>query len=137
MSRTWSFYDPATGEFTGRTYSGSPAGLELNTPDGCSAFEGSVDHETMRVNPETDALEQWRDPPPSADHVWDAAGQAWRLSRTAQQRDVLARIGELEAQQLRPLRELALDPASAQARSRVQAIETEISLLRALLTRPD
>ncbi len=44
--------------------------------------------------------------------------------------ELLAKIRHFEAQQDRPLRELAIDPTNADARVRVVAIEAEIAELR-------
>jgi len=131
MTRTWSFYDPATGEFIGRTFAGPDTALAINTPRGMVAFEGDHDHRTMRVNLGTGALERWRDPPPSRDHQWQA-GQ-WVRSRVAARREALAQIVALEAQQLRPLRELAVDPDNPIARERLTSLDAQIAELRELL----
>lgn len=137
MTRTWSFYDPATGEFIGRTFTGPDTALAINTPRGLVALEGAHDHRIMRVNLDTGALEQWRDPPPPGRHEWD--GAAWKPTRLEERRTALARIAALEASQARPLREMALALAAGSddpdAATRVAAIDAEIAALRAVLNK--
>lgn len=75
---------------------------------------------------------------PSPEHEWNTTTRRWCLSEAAQKRaqeriDALAQIATLEAAQLRPMRELALNSQNAEARQRLEAIETEIAALRASL----
>lgn len=68
---TWSFYDPATGSFVGRTYRG--ADLAANTPAGCAAIEGRFDHRTQRVDLATGQVVAWEPPPQPAAEARDRA----------------------------------------------------------------
>lgn len=102
MSRTWSFVDELTGKPTGQTFSGPEHALAANTPPGCRAIPGMLEH-VRRDDPEL------------------------RRSRTIQ------RIEVLERRQLRPIRELQLDPTNDDARRRLDEIEQEIQQLRATL----
>ena len=82
-----------------------------------------------------ECLVDYQPPQPSADHEWNPESRRWTLSETVRQRNeartaALARIAVLEAAQLRPMRELALNPQNAEARQRLEAIETEIAGLR-------
>jgi hypothetical protein len=132
--KTWSFYD-ATGLFVGRTFTGPSENLEMNTPQGHAAMEGVHDHLSRRVDLETGETVDWQPPQPSADHVWNADTKRWQLHQAVQDKLVrrqaaVGRIAALEALQARPLRELARDPSSAEARKRLAAIEAEIAALR-------
>lgn len=133
MNGSWSFYDPATGRLVGRTFSGPASMLAANTPAGLAAIAGEHNHITHRVTLATGEVEQWRDPRPSDDHEWDSEAGAWRRSAAADRRDALARIVGLEAQQLRPLRELAVDPDNPIARERLTSLDAQIAALRELL----
>jgi hypothetical protein len=117
---SWSFYNPATGEIHTRTFSGSTKLLALNTPPGTVAIEGSFNHRTQRVDVRTGNVVDYQ---PGIDAVRDEL-----LKQQAQDR-----IDALEAAQLRPIRELLIDPADATAKQRIIEIETEITTLRARL----
>lgn len=137
--KTWSFWDSARGEFTGRRFSADDgSALAANTPPGCRAIEGVFDRHAHRVDEVTGKVVVWRTPQPSDDHEWDADEKAWRLSRAALRRDALARIHDLEAQQARPFREISIarelgEKPSAEALERLLTIERQISELRATL----
>lgn len=133
MNGVWSFYDPANGRLVGRTYAGPADGLAINTPPGLVAVPGDHNHETHRVTLETGAVEQWREPRPTRDHEWDSTAGAWRLSRAAEHRAAREQIAALETKQLRPLRELLVDPSNMPARHRLADIENEIAALRQIL----
>ena len=77
--RAHSFYDPATGLFTGRTFatniaadSDHAAALAANTPPGMAHAEGDHDHLSQRVDIErlaredSDALTAWNGEAPAA-----------------------------------------------------------------------
>lgn len=70
---TWSFYDPATGLFVGRTYTGELQLLSAHTPDGCVAIQGEYDHECQRV--ENGLVVACRPPQPDGPHIW--SGERW------------------------------------------------------------
>lgn len=57
MSNTWSFYDLATGEFIGRSFTGPAAEVEVNTPSGAGAYAGDVPRWGFKVNLTTLELE--------------------------------------------------------------------------------
>jgi hypothetical protein len=130
--RTWSFYLLETGAFTGRTYSSTdPDTLARNTPPDCVAIEGTFDPRTQRFDSRAGMVEHWRPAPPSDDHEW--IDGAWRLSAAAIRRRTLAQIRAIESQQLRPLRELAVDPDNPIARERLTSLDAQIAALRELL----
>lgn len=117
---TWSFYDRATGLFAGRIYSGPDDCLGMNTSDGFVAIEGMFDRHTQRFDIERGEV------------IEDLSLSAGRDQFERRQR-ALTHIAELERRQLRPTRELAIDPSNESARERVQAIEAQIAGLRAQL----
>ena len=115
---TWSFFDSTTGKFSGRTFSASnDRDLKGNTRPGFVAIEGEYDSFRQRVDLATGeviedlSLGQERD-------------QARRRDATLQQ------IADLEQKQLRPLRELAVDPNNGAAETRLRAIDEKIAELR-------
>lgn len=138
--REFSFYDPATGLFIGRTFACDEAdpvrrqkALEAHTPAGSKAIEGRHDHLSRRVNLETRAVEDYQPPQPSADHEWNPDAKRWQLradvaERQARRAAALAEIARLEASQARPIREAALGMAGAI--ERVRAIDARIAELR-------
>jgi hypothetical protein len=124
MMRRWSFYRLSDGAFTGQCLMSSQDALAGNTPPGCAALEGNYDHRSQRVDLQTGTV------------VDDAAlAEENRRSREQQQRrdHATLSIAELERRQLRPTRELQIDPTNAEARSRLEAIETQIAGLRTSL----
>ena len=135
MTRTVSFYDAATGQILGATFTGPDHAIELNTPAGCLAIEGEHDHLSRRVDLETGEVVDWQPPAPDEDHEWNPERKRW-LKRpevvAAEQADQSARaqIAAAELAQLRPLRELLLNPNDAQARTRLQQLEETIAAAR-------
>lgn len=129
---TWSFYDPATGELTGRTFSGPESLLEVNTPNGHAAVEGCHDRLARRVDLATGDVVPWQPPQPTADHEWHAELERWVLNAAAVKRlGTLDRIVELERSQHRAMREAVL--GSATARDRLLEIDQAIAALRSQL----
>lgn len=153
MNHYWSYYLLATGLFTGDVYRGSQAGALANLPAGCGVAPGKFDYLSQRI----DLTVPWDlndDPPPVIDYVpaappdteletfrWDArlrrhvgtptlaANKAVRVARLKLQ------IGQLEAAQARPLRELVLAVAASQApapgtKATLQAVEDAVLPLR-------
>jgi hypothetical protein len=114
---TYSFYDPATGEISKRTFSGSARVLGLNTPTGMIPIEGAFDHRTQRIDPETKLPVDY------------APGIA---EVTAEKRDSRARaqIEALQTAAIVNLIDLALDPTDLQARQRLVTIRNRITVLR-------
>jgi hypothetical protein len=132
----WSFYDPKSGQFLDRTYSGLESTLLMNTPAGCVAWLAKVDCYSQRLNVVSNQLEDYQPPSPGDDYEWihdDERGnrvRRWRLKLEIQQaRELkaanLSRITELESRQHRRVRELleASDP-------QLQEISREIAALR-------
>lgn len=109
-----SFYDPKTGLFTGRMFIGPARTVELNTPSGCKAMPGKYDHRSQRVDLETGEVVAYEAPP----------------DPRARRRKVRQRIASLERRQLRPLRELALNPEDSDTRARLAALDGEIAKQR-------
>lgn len=134
--KTWSFYDPATGRFTGKRFTGNERTLEANRPQGLAAIEGEHDHLSRHVVDEE--VVDWQPQQPDAEHEWNADSKRWQRRREVielEERSTLAveEIHRLEASQLRPMRELALNPANEDARERLNAIEQQIVMHRARL----
>lgn len=130
------FYDPSTGLFTGRCYRGPRKALRLNVPDGCECAEGHYDPLSQRVDVDSGAVVDYRPPKPDDDHEWDDERKRWQLRPEVvllrRNREMaFQRIDELERRQLRPARELAIDPSDEAAARRLREIEKEIQALRA------
>lgn len=124
--KTWSFFDPATGLFSGRGFSGTEMALSENTPDGLVPIEGTYDRRSQRIDVATGAVVAHE---PTAPEI--AADSHAALKRQRRQR-----IVALEQKQLRPLREIAIDPSNAEAKQRLQEIDDEIAAKRAELRQP-
>lgn len=118
----WSFYDPQTGLFTGRKFTGLTEYLAANTPTGCAAVEGAYDARSQRVDLQTGAV---------VDDADLAESNRQRRDREQRRAHASLRIEELERRQLRPMRELQIDPANAEALARLRQIEAQILALRA------
>ncbi len=94
--KTYSFYEPDTGLFTPRQFSGPEETVEANTPAGTVAIEGQHDWRRVRFNLATQEIEPYQPPsPPStewATYAWDAEAWTWVASPTeaAVARDVRA-----------------------------------------------
>lgn len=118
---SWSFYDLTTGEFsTRRISSTAPLSLKKLTPAGCAPIRGRYDRRTQRVDIATGAVvERVR----AQSEIDAEAQQSTRMT-------ALARIRQLEEQQARPLRELAIDPANTAARARLATLDEQIAGLR-------
>ncbi len=135
----WHFYDLTTGLFRRqRLASSDPALVEANTPPGCGAYAGAVDPESQRIDLATGALVDWQPDQPSSEHEWDPAARRWELTRDAAKRearriDAEREIERLERQQLRAMREVALDGGNEDAKTRLRAIDDEIAALRPAL----
>lgn len=148
MMRHAHFYDAATGIFSGKSFSfpnGREDVLRANTPEGCSVFEGDVDHLCQRIDIASGKLVDYVPPQPDADHEWNGISKRWVRSASVEQskQSVTAarfRISELESMQSRAIREHLLRPNdrdpkdSKTARERLQAIDDEIAALRAAIS---
>lgn len=139
--KRWHFYRLADGIFTRATIAATHAELVAeNTPEGCGAIAGDIDPDSMRVDLETGQVVDWQPPAPSDEHQWDADARRWDLppeaaKREAERIDAQRRIEALELQQLRPLRELLIDPDSQAARAKLIEIEDEVATLRVAAAR--
>ena len=138
-----SFYHSATGIFhpstlntdailTGATVKG------LTSPDGFLAILGSYDRQSQRVDLTSGEVIDYQPPSPSVDHQWNAGTKRWQLKpEVATRKHAVATakliIAQLEAAQLRPLRELALDSGDMLARSKVIDIDQQIAAQRAII----
>jgi hypothetical protein len=134
----YSFYDETTGDFSGRVFSGSARLVALNTPTGYVAISGRFDRLSQRVDTKTGEVVDYQPPKPDDDHEWNTERRRWVKKPdvlVAERRGAAARkrIAELEASQLRALREHALGDATAV--DRLRAIDDEIKTLRADLLR--
>lgn len=115
---TWSFADPATGEFTGGRFAGPDDLLEVNTPAGLLAVLGEHDPLAARVEVSTGEVVPFVSP------------HAGRLAREAEEDAVQQRLAEIDLRALRSLRELAINPNDHQARERLLEHERQAERLR-------
>jgi hypothetical protein len=120
MNVTVSFYDPNTGLFTGRRRRGPREHALRAVPKGLAAIEGRYDRHTQRVDVETGNVVAYERP----------AAELEAEQRAKRDRHARERIAALERAQHRSLREIAIDPANAEARGRLDEIEREIAGLR-------
>lgn len=127
-----SFWNRKTGEFRKGLWSLSRSMVALNTPEGFEAIEGHFDHITQRVDVENlpDGAEPRDYVVAIAEPKRDERIESVSLMVAAQRR-----IEALELGQLRPMRELAIDPSNQMARTRLQQIETEIAEKRLEIAR--
>lgn len=143
--KIFSFYEKSTGRFNGRTFGTDEAGyadyvrqLAAHTPEGHVAIEGKFDHLSQKVNVVTGEVEDYRPNAPSNDHEFNTITKRWELNeatavRNAARAAACTRIAELERAQQRPVRELTRDTTNAEARKRIDAIDSEIAKLREVL----
>lgn len=124
---TWSFYNLETGLFHSGTFTTgarAPAramrDVNANTPEGFAAIEGRYDRLTQRVDVDTGQVIAYERPP---SEIADE-------QQTADEQRARRGIEALEVAQLRPLRELAIDPDNATAKQRLVDIDAEIVALR-------
>ncbi len=126
--RTWSFYRLSDGTFTGREFSApNDKAMSANTPEGCAAIEGRYDCQSQRVDLESGRV--ITDEAMREEHERNASAERRRLG-------ALTAIQALEQKQLRPMRELAIEPTNRTAADRLRSIEEEIAKHRQLLARP-
>jgi hypothetical protein len=136
MTPHFCFYDNATGLFSGRSgrYA-DEAMAQANAPEGFTALQGAFDRNSQRFEIESGNVIDYQPPSPGADYEWSAERKRYSKSLAAVQRDGLIAFAQqsiemLERSQLRPIRELALDPANVAAKSRLQQIEDAIAVHR-------
>ncbi|MDO9011327.1 MAG: hypothetical protein Q7U78_05905 [Gallionella sp.] len=107
-------------------YQDTATGLEWH-------FEPGTDTAALSNVPQT--LTAQIVPQPSVHHDWSGAG--WTLNAAKQQAannaDLIAQIAATEAQQVRPVRELIVNPANAFAAKKLAALDAQIAALRAQL----
>lgn len=96
-----------------------------NVRQGEAWIEGHLDKHSQRVDVATGQVITYERPTTEVEAEQRAALQQ-RASR---------RIDELERSQARPLRELAIDPANAEAKQKLAKIDEEIAALRLGLNR--
>lgn len=74
-------------------------------------------------------------PQPSTSYDWNGAGWTLNAGRHKEQTNaaLLAQIADIEAEQVRPTRELLLDSANAFAKSKLAALDAQIATLRGQL----
>lgn len=133
MNRVWHFYDPATGIFAGRSFSGPDRALSANTPPGLQAFDGVVDALSQKIDLATGKVIDYQPPQPSPDYIWDATVKRWQmdpavLASQAKKAAAQRTINSLEASQARIIREYILGDATA--KKRLQDLDTDIAGLR-------
>lgn len=123
MMRRWSFYDAASGTFTGRTTSTNVRGdPDPIAPPGLGVIAGVFDRLSQRVDLKTGEV---------IEHV--DKDLAERLERDEQRRGAQSRIEELERKAARPLLELRSNPDDEQAKQRLDEIQEEIAQLTPLV----
>lgn len=117
--KTWSFYDPSTGRFVKRTWSGPLTDLDANTPSGCAVIDGKYDDLSQRVDLKTGEVVDYQPPQPSSEHEWQenvANGRPrWVLNAEAidaKIKDAAARdaLKALDEKRVRALSELYENP---------------------------
>lgn len=140
MNRTWSIYELSTGVFIGKQVTAyTDEQIAMNTPPGCAAIEGRFDAGSQRVDLSTGEVVDYRPASPDAEHEWNEAARRWTLRpeialvRRARA-NTIAQIESLEARQLRPLRELSIDPSNMAARDMIDQIDRQIRALRLTLS---
>lgn len=114
--KAFTIYRRDSGQIVGH-YTGSPRQLARNVPADCASVPGRYDPKSRRIDTKSGEPIDWTPP--------EDAGR--------RSRDAKRRIAALEAQGVRPMRELLADPSNAEARQRVEAIEAEIAELRKVL----
>lgn len=146
--KTWRLYDLKTGLFSANALYCSDSQLALNTPDGCAAIEGEFDPLSQRVDltePNEPKVVDYQPPPPAdtdqTTFAWDAATRRYvgtptlAANKAVRVARLKLQIGQLEAAQARPLRELMLAVAASQApapgtKASLQAVEDAVLPLR-------
>lgn len=152
--RAWYFYDLKTGLFTGRRFKTKKRreyalrDLEMSTPKGYGAIEGdNIDWRSQKVDINTGQIVDYVPPRPDTDHQWDAKTRRWQkpqdwIERSSRRMQTLDQMKRLEANELRPIREIVLALADAvlashsdteEARTRLASIESQIIELRSRL----
>jgi len=111
--KTWSFYDPISGEFAAKTWAGPESDLADNTPSDLATIEGRHDRRNRRV--EKGQVVAYQPPQPSPDHEWRADVELWVLTQDAieaRAKDLGARaaLEDIDLRSIRRLRELSSDP---------------------------
>ena len=137
----FSVYNLDTGFLTGRLLTApTQEAATKSTPLGCGVVDGHYSELCYKV---VDGLITYFEPiPPGDGYVWDLNISKWRRSENESLKDrakakALEDIELLEKQQLRPLRELVINPNSGDAKKRVSEIEGQIDTLRGLLAGTD
>lgn len=135
--KQWSEYREDTGEFTGRTLSGSDADLEINTRSGYAWKSGSFDHLSQRVDVSTSDVTDYQPPQPDDDHEWNTQAKRWikrpaAAARDAKRATALAEIRRLETE-VQPRVQREIDLGYDGALQRLIELDQKIQELRAHL----
>lgn len=135
MRQHYSFYDLATGLFTGSGFTGSEESLMLNLKEGVGAMPGEFDQFSQAVEPMTGRIVNYQPPSPGEDYEWNETTKRWVLGRTAQlafDNDVAARarLADIDSASIRALREAAIGDKAA-AVAMLTDLEAEAVELRA------
>jgi hypothetical protein len=144
--KKYSLYSRETGLLTGVVISVPGNLLAQNIPSGCAAMVGELDHMSQRIDLSTGEVIDYQPAQPSPDHEWihdNEQGKRvrrWQLTAAAGARNnasdqARGEIARLEAQQLRSVRELLLNPNDIEAIQRLDGIDTQIAELRSKLKR--
>lgn len=143
----YSVYSTETGLFTGQQLAGPADFVAANTPHGHAVLPGAHDHLCRRVHLASGTVQPWQPPPPPATdwHAWQwsEAAERWQpqptlLAQRQARVDAVQRAIEAEeAQQARPLRELAVAaaagaPTPTEAAQRLAELEGRITALRSV-----
>jgi hypothetical protein len=130
--------DRATGLAKRRLTLPACAAVERSIEEGETWVEGHIDPLSQRLDLASGKVVDYQPPAPDENHLWNATAKRWqkspeRVELERASRLARAEIEKLEASQLRPLRELAVDPNNEKARERLNELETRIAELRPLL----
>lgn len=129
-TKTWSFYNPETGIFTGRRLTCSDDVLQNNIPEGCVSLVGAFDHLSQRVDIATGAVVDYQPPQPDDDHEWNAETKRWQLKaevveRNQRHADAQAQLETLDPKELRALSDLMAEPDSQTAKERFASVRAQ------------
>jgi hypothetical protein len=123
-------YSKTTGEIRSR-FETSPSDSDHQLVNEDEAiYVGDADPRLHRIDPQSGIRVEFSE---NDGRVWDRAAGEWiglAESKRRRARDGRLKIKALESRQARAIRELLLNPASAEARSRLEEIELQIAQQR-------
>lgn len=130
----WSFVN-SDGDVLPQKFHGPAHLLSINTPEGCIAVAGNIDHLSQRF--ENGRAVEFQPPQPSADHEWNETIKRWVLTQAEIDRkqaiaSAHGTIKALESKQSRALREAFLNPTE-DTRQRVADIDAQIAEQRSII----